>query len=85
LKVLKVRKGAVSVVDPLVVRIGEEERPAWADRGLGGEVKEGDEVIVNVEARDLGLGSGGFDGSHMGRSIDEDRLFFAAALVEAAR
>ena len=30
-----------------------------------GEVREGDELIVNVEARDLGLGSGGFDVVHV--------------------
>ena len=41
------------------VRVGGEERPAWADDALVGEVREGDEVIVNTEARDLGLGSGG--------------------------
>jgi hypothetical protein len=32
---LKLRRGVVSVVDPLVVRIGEEERPAWAVAGDG--------------------------------------------------
>jgi hypothetical protein len=62
---LKLRRGVVSGTDPLVVRVGEEERPAWADRSLIGEVHEGDEVIVNVEARDLGLGSGGFDVVHV--------------------
>ena len=29
------------------------------------ELGEGDELIVNVEARDLGLGSGGFDLVHV--------------------
>jgi hypothetical protein len=69
---LKLRRGVVSLADPLVVRIGDEERPAWADAGLVGEVREGDEVIVNVEARDLGLGSGGFDVVHanMTRGLD---------------
>jgi Protein of unknown function (DUF3866) len=62
---LKLRRGVVSGTDPLVVRVGEQERPAWADRSLVGEVHEGDEVIVNVEARDLGLGSGGFDVVHV--------------------
>jgi uncharacterized protein DUF3866 len=61
---LKLRRAVVSRADPLVVRIGQEERPAWADVALVGEVREGDEVIVNVEARDLGLGSGGFDVVH---------------------
>jgi Protein of unknown function (DUF3866) len=69
---LKLRRGVVSGADPLVVRVGDEERPAWADRALVGEVREGDEVIVNVEARDLGLGSGGFDVVHanLSRGLD---------------
>jgi hypothetical protein len=54
----------VSRADPLTVRIDDEERAAWADEGLVGEVREGDEVIVNVEALELGLGSGGFDVVH---------------------
>jgi hypothetical protein len=62
---LKLRKGVVSRSDPLTVRVGGEERPAWADHGLIGEVREGDEVIVNVEALDLGLDSGGFDIVHV--------------------
>jgi hypothetical protein len=40
-------------------------RPAIADVGLIGEARVGDEVIVNVEALDLGLGSGGFDVVHV--------------------
>ena len=32
---------------------------------LLGEMREGDEVIVNVAALDLGLGSGGFDVVHV--------------------
>jgi hypothetical protein len=62
---LKLRKGVVSGTDPLMVQVGAERRPAWADFGLVGEVREGDEVVVNVEARDLGLGSGGFDVVHV--------------------
>src|SRR4051812_47647340 len=62
---LKLRRGVVGGVDPLVVRVGDVERPAWADRGLVGEIREGDDVIVNVESRDLGLGSGGFDVVHV--------------------
>jgi hypothetical protein len=62
---LKLRRGVVSRTDPLVVRVAGEERPAWADHALVGEAHEGDEVIVNVEARDLGLGSGGFDLVHV--------------------
>ena len=30
-----------------------------------GEVEVGDEVVVNIEALDLGLGSGGFDVVHV--------------------
>jgi len=55
----------VTGTDPLMVRVAGEDRPAWADRLLVGDVSEGDEVIVNVEARDLGLGSGGFDLVHV--------------------
>ncbi|HZJ28628.1 MAG TPA: DUF3866 family protein [Solirubrobacterales bacterium] len=51
--------------DPLTVEIAGERRPAWADLGLVGEIRLGDEVVVNVEARDLGLGSGGFDLIHV--------------------
>ncbi len=40
-------------------------RPAIADVGLLGRSEAGDEVIVNVQARDLGLGSGGFDIVHV--------------------
>jgi len=50
---------------PLRVRVKDEERPAWADQGLVGELREGDEVVVNTEALDLGLGSGGFDIVHV--------------------
>ncbi len=61
---LKLRRGTVISEDPLVVRVGEQERPAWADERLVGQVLEGDEVIVNTEAVDLDLGSGGFDVVH---------------------
>jgi len=62
---LKLRRGVVSSTDPLMVRIGEEDRPAWADAALVGEMAAGDEVVVNTEAADLGLGSGGFDIVHV--------------------
>ena len=41
---------------------------------LTGPVEAGDEVVVNVEARDLGLGSGGFDIVHcnLTRGLDGD-------------
>ncbi|HEY7150931.1 MAG TPA: DUF3866 family protein [Solirubrobacterales bacterium] len=59
------RRGVVVETDPLTVRVGEESRPAWADTSLVGSVAQGDEVIVNTEALDLGLGSGGFDVVHV--------------------
>jgi hypothetical protein len=62
---LKLRRGVVTRSDPLRVRVDAQERRAWADEGLVGEIREGDEVIVNTEALDLGLGSGGFDVVHV--------------------
>jgi hypothetical protein len=71
--VLKLRRGVVVSTDPLTVRIGDERRPAWADVTLIGEIAEGDEVVVNTESLDLGLGSGGFDVVHtnLTRGLDE--------------
>ena len=48
----------------LAIQLGEERRTAIADVGLVGAAQPGDEVIVNVEALDLRLGSGGFDVVH---------------------
>ncbi len=62
---LKLRFGVIASTQPLTVTVGDEDRPAWADPGLVGDVEEGDEVIVNTEAADLGLGSGGFDVVHV--------------------
>lgn len=62
---LKLRRGTVVSADPLEVEIGGERRRAWADPVLVGECAEGDDVVVNVEAVDLGLGSGGFDVVHV--------------------
>jgi len=63
--VLKLRRGTVVGTDPLTIEVGGERRRAWADPALVGEVELGDEVIVNTEALDLGLGSGGFDVVHV--------------------
>jgi uncharacterized protein DUF3866 len=41
------------------------QRAAIADVGLVGRAQAGDELIVNVEALELGLGSGGFDIVHV--------------------
>lgn len=62
---LKLRRGVVVATEPLTVEVGGEQRPAWADQVLLGEMREGDEVVVNVAALDLGLGSGGFDVVHV--------------------
>lgn len=62
---LDLRRGVVVSADPLVVEIDGERRPAWADEVLLGEMREGDEVVVNAAALDLGLGSGGFDVVHV--------------------
>lgn len=62
---LKLRRGVVVSAEPLEVEIGGERRRAWADTQLLGEMREGDEVVVNVAALDLELGSGGFDVVHV--------------------
>jgi hypothetical protein len=62
---LKLRRGVVVATDPLEVEVGGERRRAWADEVLLGEMREGDEVVVNTAALDLDLGSGGFDVVHV--------------------
>ena len=62
---LKLRRGVVVSAEPLLVEVDGERRPAWADEALLGEMREGDEVVVNVAALDLALGSGGFDVVHV--------------------
>jgi Protein of unknown function (DUF3866) len=62
---LKLRRGLVVDEDPLTVEIDGERRAAWADEVLLGEMRKGDEVVVNVAALDLRLGSGGFDVVHV--------------------
>ncbi len=68
---LRLRRATVLAVGPaepmeqrLAIQIGEERRTAIADVGLVGAAQPGDEVIVNVEALELRLGSGGFDIVH---------------------
>src|SRR6266576_753050 len=41
------------------------QRAAIADVSLVGRAELGDELVVNVQALDLGLGSGGFDVVHV--------------------
>jgi hypothetical protein len=62
---LDLRRGIVASAEPLEVEIAGERRRAWADPVLLGEMREGDEVVVNVVAVKLGLGSGGFDVIHV--------------------
>jgi Protein of unknown function (DUF3866) len=62
---LKLRRGVIVAADPLMVEVDGERRRAWADEALLGEMREGDEVVVNVAALDLELGSGGFDVVHV--------------------
>jgi hypothetical protein len=62
---LDLRRGVVVATDPLTVEVDGERRRAWADEVLLGEMREGDEVVVNAAALDLGLGSGGFDVVHV--------------------
>jgi hypothetical protein len=56
---------APSAWQALTVEVDGEARPAQADTALVGPCHEGDDVVVNVEARDLQLGSGGFDVVHV--------------------
>ncbi|HEX5527779.1 MAG TPA: DUF3866 family protein [Solirubrobacterales bacterium] len=71
---LKLRRGVVVSTEPLEVEVDGRRRPAWADEVLLGEMREGDEVVVNVAALELGLGSGGFDVVHVNltRGLDGD-------------
>jgi hypothetical protein len=51
-----------------MIDLAGERRAAIVDVALLGRAEVGDEVIVNVEAADLGLGSGGFDVVHVNLS-----------------
>jgi hypothetical protein len=73
--VLKLRHGVVVGAQApeggwqrLTAEVAGEQRPAVADVALVGRCEQGDEVVVNVEARDLALGSGGFDVVHVNLS-----------------
>ena len=57
---LSLRRGRVTrILDTLRCEVDGVECVVYAD--VTGPVEEGDEVLVNVQARALGLGSGGFD------------------------
>jgi len=63
---LKLRRGTVvEAGEGLVVEVDGDLRPAWADEFMVGPCNVGDDVVVNVEALDLALGSGGFDVVHV--------------------
>ena len=64
---LSLRRGRVTAVVerlPELIRCEVDGAPCVAYPRLTGPVEEGDDVIVNVQARELGLGSGGFDVLH---------------------
>jgi hypothetical protein len=87
---LKLRRATVLAADPahgpeqrLAVELAGESgaRAAIADVGLLGRAEVGDEVIVNVQALDLGLGSGGFDIVHVNLTRGLENAGAAAANV----
>jgi hypothetical protein len=64
---LSLRRGTVTaIVEELdgLARIEVDGEPCVAYLRLTGPVELGDDVLVNVQARELGLGSGGFDVLH---------------------
>ena len=64
---LTLRRGTVSAIVERhegLVRLEVDGRPCVAYPELTGPVALGDDVLVNVQARELGLGSGGFDVLH---------------------
>jgi Protein of unknown function (DUF3866) len=69
--VLRLRRGIVTSAEArtawqaLTVEVDGQRRDARADTALVGPCEPGDEVILNVEATDLDLGSGGFDLVHV--------------------
>jgi hypothetical protein len=69
---LKLRRATVMHAGPpngpeqeLTIELGGRARRAIADIALVGAAQARDEVIVNTQALDLGLGSGGFDVVHV--------------------
>jgi hypothetical protein len=64
---LSLRRGRVTAVlerHERLVRLEVDGDLCVAYPGLTGPVALGDDVVVNVQARELGLGSGGFDVLH---------------------
>jgi Protein of unknown function (DUF3866) len=61
---LSLRRGTVSAVrgqNDELIRLDVDGEPCLAYPRLTGPVEIGDDVVVNVQARELGLGSGGLD------------------------
>jgi Protein of unknown function (DUF3866) len=79
---LKLRKATVVAAreprgaeQQLTVQLADgSRRPAIVEVGLHGTCQVGDEALVNVQALDLGLGSGGFDVVHanLTRGLDDE-------------
>jgi hypothetical protein len=74
---LSLRRGSVTAVTERhdgLVRLEVDGRPCVAYPGMTGPVALGDEVLVNVQAVELGLGSGGFDilYANLTRGLDLD-------------
>jgi hypothetical protein len=64
---LRLRRGVVTAIverHERLVRLEVDGTPCVAYPRLTGPVALGDDVLVNVAARELGLGSGGFDVVH---------------------
>src|SRR5207342_3973747 len=64
---LSLRRGTVTAIveeHEGLVRLEVDGNPCVAYPGLTGPVAVDDEVLVNVQARELELGSGGFDVLH---------------------
>src|SRR5215210_7783168 len=64
---LSLRRGRVTAVVeevPGLTRLEVDGEPCVAYTGLTGPVAVDDDVVVNVQARELDLGSGGFDVLH---------------------
>src|SRR6187200_1874862 len=64
---LSLRRGTVTAIAEVhdeLVRLEVDGVPCIAYPRVTGAVEVGDDVLVNVQARELGLGSGGFDILH---------------------
>src|SRR5215208_5567133 len=64
---LSLRRGTVTAIEEehdRLVRLRVDGAACVAYPAVTGPVEVGDDVVVNVQARELGLGSGGFDVLH---------------------